>query len=128
MVRAFILSLVLLTGFNGTADAAVRGSKFVGTINAATGNSATATLNFALIGDARTEAQDIGGIINSYPGTYTEFSISVFSYWTGDFTGAETYEASGFSFFGVVTSYSLTNEGVDAASGWLWRDGIADLP
>lgn len=128
MVRAVVLSMVLLAGASSVADAAVRGGKFVGKINAATGNSATATLNFAAIGNKRTEAQDIGGIVNSYPGTYTEFSIGEFSYWTGDFTGAATYKASGFSFFGFVTTYSLTNEGVDAASGWLWRDGFANVP
>jgi hypothetical protein len=127
MGRLLVVSTILLASLNGEADAAVRGGKFTGTINASIGNSATATINFALIGNARTEAQDIGGIVNAYPGTYTEITIGPFSYWTGDFTGAPTYEASGFSFFGLITSYSLTNEGIDAASGWLIRSGIANV-
>lgn len=128
MGRTFALALLVLVTGNSLADAAVRGGKFTGTINATIGNSATATIDFAKVGNARAEVQDIGGIGNDYTGTYTECTIGVFSYWTGDFKDLPTYQVSGFSVFGVITSYSLTNQGAATASGWLVRSGAATLP
>lgn len=128
MGRTLALGLMMIAAGSMVADAAVRGGKFTGTINATIGNSATATLDFAAVGNARAEVQDIGGIGNDYTGTYTEYSIGVFSYWTGDYKDLPSYQASGFSFFGVITSYSLTNQDVATASGWLVRSGSAVLP
>ncbi len=125
MVRAIACSLFLLVCVN--CDAAVRGGKFTGTINSTLGNSAVTTLDFALVGNARHEVQSIGGIPNAYPGTYNEINFGVISYWTGTFTGAPSYEASGFSFFSLISTYKLTNSGAASASGFVIRSGIATV-
>lgn len=124
MVRVLICALVLTTSWSGEADAAVRGGKFTGTINSTLGNSATTTLDFASVGNARAEVQSIGGIPNAYKGTYTEYEFGAFSYWTGTFTGAPTYQASGFSFFGIISTYALTNSGAASATGFVVRSGV----
>lgn len=127
MLRTLTLILLVSSLSVANAQAGVRGGKFTGTINSDLGNSAEATLNFAAIGNARTEVQVIGGIPNAHTGTYVEFDFKVFSFWKGTFTGASTFEASGFCFFNFVSTYDLTNSGASAGDGWLWRTGIADV-
>ncbi len=127
MPRAMIMFMLLFTMAAGSADAGVRGREFTGTINAVAGNSAETVLDFAAIGNARSEVQSIGGIPNAYPGTYTELDFGMVSYWTGTFTGAPTYEVSGFCFFSFVSTYRLTNSGAAAASGYVVRSGIANV-
>lgn len=127
MRRTIGMTILLFATTAGYAEAGVRGGKFTGTINSSLGNSAETTLDFAILGNARSEVQSIGGIPNAYPGTYTELDFGMVSYWTGTFTGAPTYEASGFCFFSVVSTYRLTNSGAAAASGFVVRSGIANV-
>ncbi len=127
MVRLLAVTAFMISAVVSQAEAAVRGGKFTGTINSPLGNSATATLDFSAIGNARGESQSIGGIANTYPGTYIEFELGAFSYWTGTFTGAPTYQASGFSFFSIISTYQLTNEGIAAGSGYLLKTGTSSV-
>lgn len=127
MTRMLALSLVVLAGGISAAEAAVRGGQFKGTINAVAGNSAIATLDFAAEGDARQEEQNIGGLSDTYLGTYWEFELGPISIWTGTFDELPTYETWGISFFNVITSYHLTNLDQPAADGWLLRVGDAEI-
>ncbi len=125
--QQFALFVFVLSFAAANVNAAVRGGKFAGTIYSSTGNSADATLTFATVGNGRFEVQTIGGIANSYPGTYTEAEFGPLSFWTADYTGAETFESSGISLFSTVSTYWLTNNSQFAALGILFKTGVPDV-
>ena len=120
MIQKMIgVAALLLACGTSHVQAGVNGSHWVGDLTYA----ADASVSSAAVKFSGTEfvEERLG---QEYAGTFYELALGLISYWSGRYDDYPNYGTSGFSFFGVVTTYRIDQfDGNSDAFGILFKAG-----